>query len=94
MQREDFRAFFVMLLVQMQNVIAAISSSSTQVRQQFVCFVLIFLHFLSRFCLNDALAVQHAAYKNSSPQSGHMILSNASYEMHLLHTCCAHEEQA
>ena len=41
MQREDFRAFFVMLLVQMQNVIAAISSSSTQVRQQFVCFVLI-----------------------------------------------------
>jgi hypothetical protein len=44
-QHEDFRAFFVMLLVQMQNVIAAISSSSTQVRWQFVCFARIVLHF-------------------------------------------------
>jgi len=66
-QREDFRAFFVMLLVQMQNVIAAISSSSTQVRQQFVCFVLIFLHFLSRFCLNDALQCNTPPTKTPRP---------------------------
>jgi hypothetical protein len=55
-QHEDFRAFFVMLLVQMQNVIAAISSSSTQVRKQFACFARIVLHFLSRlWCSSDAL---------------------------------------
>jgi hypothetical protein len=51
-QHEDFRAFFVMLPVQMQNVIAAISSSSTQVRKQFVCFVRIVLH----FCVGGAQA--------------------------------------
>jgi hypothetical protein len=67
-QHEDFRAFFVMLLVQMQNVIAAISSSSTQVRKQFACFARIVLLFLSRlWCSSDALQCNTPPTKTPRP---------------------------